>query len=54
MLIFRNINALAKYLDPSRMVVTEVVFGVLFAAVAVQLALEGLHDLGIVVLEGLH
>jgi multiple antibiotic resistance protein len=54
MLIFRNIDVLAKYLDPSRLVVTEVVFGVLFAAVAVQLFFEGLHDLGIVVMDLLH
>ena len=54
MLVFRNIDVLAKHLNQSRLVVTEVVFGVLFAAVAVQLALEGLHDLGIVVMDILH
>ena len=51
MLVFRNLSALSKHLDPSRMVVTEVVFGVLLAALAVQLVLNGLEDLGIV--EGL-
>jgi multiple antibiotic resistance protein len=53
-LIFRNINVVARYLDRSRLVVTEAVFGVLFAAVAVQLFLEGLQDLGIVIMEVLH
>jgi len=46
--IFRNMNKLAKYLDPSRLAVTEAVFGVLLAALAVQLMLDGLHDLGII------
>ncbi len=54
MLIFRNVDVLAKYLAPSRMIVTEVVFGVLFAAIAIRLFFEGLNDLGIVVLEALH
>ena len=53
-LIFRNIDVVARYMDQSRLVVTEAVFGVLFAAVAVQLFLEGLQDLGIVVMEMLH
>ena len=53
-LIFRNINLVARYLDRSRLVVTEAIFGVLFAAVAVQLFLEGLQDLGIVIMEVLH
>jgi len=46
--IFRNMNKLAEYLDPSRLAVTEAVFGVLLAALAVQLMLDGLHDLGII------
>jgi multiple antibiotic resistance protein len=45
MLVFGNISKLSKHLDPSRMVVTEVVFGVLLAALAVQLVLDGLADL---------
>ena len=53
-LIFRNIDIVARFMDRSRLVVTEAVFGVLFAAVAVQLFLEGLQDLGIVVMEILH
>ena len=47
-LVFRNMNKLSKYLDPSRLAVTEAVFGVLLAALAVQLMLDGLHDLGII------
>ena len=46
--LFRNMNMLAQYLDPSRLAVTEAVFGVLLAALAVQLMLDGLHDLGII------
>jgi MarC family membrane protein len=47
-LVFGNLNKLSKHLDPSRMVVTEVVFGVLLAALAVQLVLNGLADLKII------
>jgi multiple antibiotic resistance protein len=47
-LVFGNLNKLSKHLDPSRMVVTEVVFGVLLAALAVQLVLDGLADLKII------
>ena len=47
-LVFGNINKLSKHLDPSRMVVTEVVFGVLLAALAVQLVIDGLADLNLI------
>lgn len=47
-LIFRNMDKISKHLDPSRLAVTEAVFGVLLAALAVQLMLDGLHDLGII------
>ena len=47
-LIFKNLDSLAQHLDKSRLAVTEAVFGVLLAALAVQLMLEGLADLGII------
>lgn len=46
-LVFSNVNRLSKYLDPSRMIVTEKVFGILLAALAIQLMLDGLAELGI-------
>jgi small neutral amino acid transporter SnatA (MarC family) len=46
--IFSNMDKLAKHLDPSRLAVTEAVFGVLLSALAVQLMLDGLHELGII------
>jgi multiple antibiotic resistance protein len=46
--VFRNMDKLAKQLDPSRLAVTEAVFGVLLAALAVQLMVDGLADLGII------
>ena len=46
--VFRNMDRLAKHLDPSRLAITEAVFGVLLAALAVQLMLEGLADLHII------
>lgn len=46
--VFRNMDKLSKYLDPSRLVVTEVVFGVLLSALAVQLMAGGLAEMGIV------
>jgi multiple antibiotic resistance protein len=47
-LVFSNMDKLAQHLDPSRLAVTEAVFGVLLAALAVQLMLDGLADLGII------
>ena len=41
-------DKLAKHLDPSRLAVTEAVFGVLLAALAVQLMVDGLADLEII------
>ncbi len=46
--VFRNMDKLARHLDPSRLAVTEAVFGVLLAALAVQLMVDGLADLGII------
>ena len=47
-LVFTNIDKLAKRLNPTSLVVSEVVFGILLTAVAVQLAVSGLGMLGIV------
>jgi multiple antibiotic resistance protein len=47
-LIFTNIDKLAKRLNPTSIVVSEVVFGILLTAVAVQLAVKGLELLGII------
>ncbi len=46
--VFRNMDKLAKHLDPSRLAITEAVFGVLLAALAVQLMVDGMGDLGII------
>lgn len=46
--VFRNMDKLAKHLDPSRLAVTEAVFGVLLAALAVQLMVDGLAALGVI------
>lgn len=47
-LVFANIDKLAKRLNPTTLVVSEVVFGILLTAVAVQLAVTGLAALGII------
>ena len=47
-LVFTNLDRIAKHLDKSRMAVTEAVFGVLLAALAVELVLRGLADLGVI------
>ena len=47
-LLFVNISKLAKHLDPARLAVTEAVFGVLLAALAVQLMVNGMVELGII------
>ena len=46
--VFRWANKLSERLDESRMLVTEKVFGFLIAALAVQLALNGLDDVGVI------
>lgn len=46
--VFRWANRVSEHLDASRMLVTEKVFGVLLAALAVQLGLNGLADLGLI------
>ena len=46
--VFRWANRVSEHLDASRMLVTEKVFGVLLSALAVQLALNGLADLGLI------
>lgn len=46
--VFRNMDKLAKHLDQSRLAITEAVFGILLAALAVQLMVDGLVELGII------
>lgn len=46
--VFRWANRVGEHLDESRMLVTEKVFGFLLAAIAVQLALDGLDSLGVI------
>jgi len=50
--VFRNMDKLSKHLDPSRLVITEVVFGVLLAALAVQLMADGLAAMGVIEMIG--
>lgn len=47
-LVFTNIDKLAKRLNPTSLVISEVVFGILLTAVAIQLAVSGLGKLGII------
>ncbi|MFI5063588.1 MAG: MarC family protein [Streptosporangiales bacterium] len=49
---FRWAVHVSNHLDESRMLVTEKVFGFLLAALAVQLALNGLSDVGVIHLTG--
>jgi small neutral amino acid transporter SnatA (MarC family) len=46
--VFRWAVQISSKLDPSRMLVTEKVFGFLLAALGVQLALNGLADVGVI------
>jgi small neutral amino acid transporter SnatA (MarC family) len=50
--IFGNLDRIAEHLDKSRLAVTEAVFGVLLAALAVELVLQGLAELGVFELVG--
>jgi multiple antibiotic resistance protein len=53
-LIFTNIDKLAKRMKPASLVVSEVVFGILLTAVAVQLMVTGLGNLGIITTTAAH
>lgn len=46
--VFLGANRLSGHLNENRMLVTEKVFGFLLAALAVQLALDGLSDVGVI------
>ena len=46
--VFTWANRVSEHLDQSRMLITEKVFGFLLAALAVQLMLEGLSDVGVI------
>jgi MarC family membrane protein len=50
--VFRLANRISDHLDESRMLVTEKVFGFLLSALAVQLILNGLDDVGVIHLTG--
>jgi small neutral amino acid transporter SnatA (MarC family) len=50
--LFRWAVHVSNHLDASRMLITEKVFGFLLAALAVQLALNGLSDVGVIHLTG--
>jgi multiple antibiotic resistance protein len=51
-LVFGFANRVSEHLDESRMLVTEKVFGFLLAALAVQLGLNGLSEIGFIQLTG--
>jgi small neutral amino acid transporter SnatA (MarC family) len=46
--VFRWANRVSEHLNENRMLVTEKVFGLLLAALGVQVALDGLSDLGVI------
>jgi small neutral amino acid transporter SnatA (MarC family) len=50
--VFRWAAKVSSHLDANRMLVTEKVFGFLLAALAVQLVLDGLSDVGVIHLTG--
>jgi len=51
-LIFANIDKLSTRMNPVTLIISEVVFGILLTAVAVQLMVFGLGSLGIVTVPG--
>ena len=48
LVMFRNIETISKFMDPAKLGVTEAVFGVLLAALAVELMFHGLVELGVI------
>jgi small neutral amino acid transporter SnatA (MarC family) len=53
-LVFTNIDVLAKRMKPASLIISEVVFGILLTAVAVQLFVSGLGGLGIITPSAAH
>ena len=47
-IVLRWASRVSDHLDESRMLITEKIFGVLLAALAVQLVLDGLHSVGVI------
>jgi multiple antibiotic resistance protein len=52
LLVFTNVDIMARYLNKARLAVTEAVFGVLLAALVVEMVLCGLAGLGVIDLVG--
>lgn len=48
MLVFRNIDKLSKRLNPTSLVISEVVFGILLTALAIELIVRGLAGFGVI------
>lgn len=48
LLVFRNADKLSKRLNPTSLIISEVVFGILLTALAVELMVSGLDTLGII------
>ncbi len=54
LLVFRNMDKLSKRLTPTKLIISEVVFGILLAALAVELVVKGLGSLGVLDLPAHH
>ena len=52
MLVFRNIEFVAKRMTPTKLVISEVVFGILLTALAVEMVVLGLRGLGVITSSG--
>lgn len=48
MLVFRNIEFVAKRMTPTKLVISEVIFGILLTALAVEMLVLGLNGLGVI------
>jgi len=47
-LVFRNIDKLSKRLNPTSLIISEIVFGILLTALGVELIVKGLDKLGVI------
>lgn len=48
LLVFRNADKLSKRLNPTNLIISEVVFGILLTALGVELIVKGLDTLGVI------
>lgn len=54
LLVFSNVDKLSKRMNPTTLIISEVVFGILLTALSIEMVLRGLANFGLIELAGGH